>query len=152
MEIFYIPSAIVVGLFFSYLLTGLCHEKIKRLTDILKKTNQLENYTMIRKKRLRNFVLGIIFGFLGGIFYWIYSKEENEYYKIMNSLMILLLVPIVIYMVIPKEKYFLDTVSNLDEVKKWFNIYKCMQRKMLYGFFIFFFISLFILYLLELRK
>lgn len=149
MEIFYIPTAIVIGLFFSYVLTGFCHGRIKVLTETLKGMNQIENYKEIKKTRQRYFIIGAIFAIICGIFYWIYTNEENEYYKIINTLLLLLLIPMTIYMLIPKSKYFLETVTTTKETKEWFDIYKCMQQKMLYGFFIFFLISLLILYLLD---
>ena len=77
MEIFYTPTAIVIGLFFSYILTGFCHGKIRILTETLKRMNQLENYKEIKKIRQRNFIIGIIFAIICSLFYWIYNSEEN---------------------------------------------------------------------------
>jgi MFS family permease len=151
MKIFYIPTAIVIGLFFSYVCTGFCHGRIRVLTETLNGMNQLENYKEIRKGRGRNFLIGLIVGIICGIFYWGYSNEEEDYYKIVKTLLILLLVPMVVYMLIPKSKYFLETVKTIKETKEWFDIYKCMQRSMLYGFFIFFCTSLIVLYFIEER-
>ena len=149
MEIFYIPTAIVIGLFFSYVCTGFCHGRIRVLTETLKGMNQFENYQEIKKSRRRNFIIGSIIAIIGSMFYWIYSNEGNEYYKIINTLLLLLLIPMVIYMVIPKQKYFLETVTTIKETNQWFDIYKCMQQNMIYGFFLFFFLSLFILYIFD---
>lgn len=149
MEIFYIPTAIVIGLFFSYVCTGFCHGRIRVLTETLRGMNQLGNYQEIRKGRRRNFIIGAILAIIGSLFYWIYANEGNEYHKIINTLLFLLLIPMIIYMIIPKSKYFLETVTTIKETREWFDIYKCMQRNMLYGFFISFFLSLLILYLVD---
>lgn len=149
MEIQYFQTSIVIGLFFSYLLTGLCHGRIRTLSETLKGMNKLDTYNEIKKSRRRNFMVGIIIAVISSILYWVYTDETNQYSKIINTILILLLIPMVIYMLIPKKKYFLETIQSPKEVQQWFDIYKCMQQKMIYGFFIFFGISLLILYLIS---
>ena len=149
MEKSYFQSSIVIGLFFSYLLTGFCHGKIRTLSETLKSMNKVETYQKIKNTRRRNFIIGILTAIIGSILYWIFTNEVDQYAKIINTLLILLLIPMVIYMIIPKKQYFLETVQTNKEVQQWFDIYKCMQQKMIYGFFIFFGISLLILYLIS---
>lgn len=149
MEIQYFQTSIVIGLFFSYLLTGLCHGKIRTLSETLKGMNKLDKYNEIKKSRRRNFMVGIIIAVISSILYWIYTDETNQYSKIINTILILLLIPMVVYMLIPKKQYFLENVQTNKEVQQWFDIYKCMQQKMIYGFFIFFGISLLILYIIS---
>ena len=149
MEKSYFQTSIVIGLFFSYLLTGFCHGKIRTLSETLKSMNKVETYQKIKNIRRRNFIIGILTAIIGSILYWIFTNEEDQYAKIINTLLILLLIPMVIYMIIPKKQYFLETVQTNKEVQQWFDIYKCMQQKMIYGFFIFFGISLLILYLIS---
>lgn len=149
MENSYFQTSIVIGLFFSYLLTGLCHGKIRTLSDTLKGMNKVETYQTIKNTRRRNFMVGILVAIISSILYWIYTNETDQYAKIINTLLILLLIPMVIYMIIPKKQYFLQTVQTNKEVQQWFDIYKCMQQKMIYGFFIFFGISLLIFYLIS---
>ena len=149
MEKSYFQTSIVIGLFFSYLLTGFCHGKIRTLSETLKSMNKVETYQKIKNIRRRNFIIGIITAIIGSILYWIFTNEVDQYAKIINTLLILLLIPMVIYMIIPKKQYFLETVQTNKEVQQWFDIYKCMQQKMIYGFFIFFGISLLILYLIS---
>ena len=144
MENSYFQTSIVIGLFFSYLLTGLCHGKIRTLSDTLKGMNKVETYQKIKNTRRRNFIIGILTAIISSILYWIFTNEVDQYAKIINTLLILLLIPMVIYMIIPKKQYFLQTVQTNKEVQQWFDIYKCMQQKMIYGFFIFFGISLLI--------
>lgn len=148
MENSYFQTSIVIGLFFSYLLTGLCHGKIRTLSDTLKGMNKVETYQKIKNTRHRNFIIGILTAIISSILYWIFTNEVDQYTKIINTLLILLLIPMVIYMIIPKKQYFLQTVQTNKEVQQWFDIYKCMQQKMIYGFFIFFGISLLIFYLI----
>ena len=149
MENSYFQTSIVIGLFFSYLLTGLCHGKIRTLSDTLKGMNKVETYQKIKNTRRRNFIIGILTAIISSILYWIFTNEVDQYAKIINTLLILLLIPMVIYMIIPKKQYFLQTVQTNKEVQQWFDIYKCMQQKMIYGFFIFFGISLLIFYLIS---
>lgn len=149
MEKSYFQTSIVIGLFFSYLLTGFCHGKIRTLSETLKSMNKVETYQKIKNIRRRNFIIGILTAIIGSILYWIFTNEVDQYAKIINTLLILLLIPMVIYMIIPKKQYFLETVQTNKEVQQWFDIYKCMQQKMIYGFFIFFGISLLILYLIS---
>lgn len=149
MENSYFQTSIVIGLFFSYLLTGLCHGKIRTLSDTLKGMNKVETYQTIKNTRRRNFIIGILTAIISSILYWIFTNEVDQYAKIINTLLILLLIPMVIYMIIPKKQYFLQTVQTNKEVQQWFDIYKCMQQKMIYGFFIFFGISLLIFYLIS---
>ena len=149
MEKSYFQTSIVIGLFFSYLLTGFCHGKIRTLSETLKSMNKVETYQKIKNTRRRNFIIGILTAIIGSILYWIFTNEVDQYAKIINTLLILLLIPMVIYMIIPKKQYFLETVQTNKEVQQWFDIYKCMQQKMIYGFFIFFGISLLILYLIS---
>lgn len=149
MKIQYFQTSIVIGLFFSYLLTGLCHGKIRTLSETLKGMNKLDTYNEIKNLRRRNFMVGIIIAVISSILYWVYTNEINQYSKIINTILILLLIPMVVYMLIPKKQYFLENVQTNKEVQQWFDIYKCMQQKMIYGFFIFFGISLIILYLLS---
>ena len=127
----------------------MCHGKIKVLTETLKGMNKVENYQKIKNGRRLNFIIGMIIAIISGIFYWIYSNEDNKYHKIINTLLVLLLIPMTVYMLIPKQKYFLETITTIKETNQWFDIYKCMQRSMLYGFFISFFLSLFILHLID---
>lgn len=149
MENSYFQTSIVIGLFFSYLLTGLCHGKIRALSDTLKGMNKVETYQKIKNTRRRNFIIGILTAIIASILYWMFTNEVDQYAKIINTLLILLLIPMVIYMIIPKKQYFLETVQTNKEVQQWFDIYKCMQQKMIYGFFIFFGISLLIFYLIS---
>ena len=149
MEKSYFQTSIVIGLFFSYLLTGLCHGKIRALSDTLKGMNKVETYQKIKNTRRRNFIIGILTAIIASILYWMFTNEVDQYAKIINTLLILLLIPMVIYMIIPKKQYFLQTVQTNKEVQQWFDIYKCMQQKMIYGFFIFFGISLLIFYLIS---
>jgi uncharacterized membrane protein YfcA len=149
MENSYFQTSIVIGLFFSYLLTGLCHGKIRTLSETLKGMNKVETYQKIKNIRRRNFIIGILTAIIASILYWMFTNEVDQYAKIINTLLILLLIPMVIYMIIPKKQYFLQTVQTNKEVQQWFDIYKCMQQKMIYGFFIFFGISLLTFYLIS---
>ena len=149
MEKLYFQTSIVIGHFFSYLLTGLCHGKIRTLSETLKGMNNLDTYQKIKNIRRRNFIVGILIAIISSVLYWIYTNETDQYAKIINTLLILLLIPMVIYMIIPKKLYFLQTVQTNKEVQEWFDIYKCMQHKMIYGFFIFFGISLLIFTLIK---
>ena len=105
MENSYFQTSIVIGLFFSYLLTGLCHGKIRALSDTLKGMNKVETYQKIKNTRRRNFIIGILTAIIASILYWMFTNEVDQYAKIINTLLILLLIPMVIYMIIHKSSF-----------------------------------------------
>ena len=152
MKLFYIPTAVSIGLICSYLTTGICHNKLKILNNTLVSMKKIDNYESIKNTRQRNFIVGVLIAIILSVLYWFYISENNLYHKIINTSVIILLIPMVVYMIIPKKNYFLDSVTTINETKQWFDIYKCMQRSMIYGFFIPFFLALLLLFIFDKKK
>lgn len=140
---FYLSTAILVGLLFSYIGTIHCHMKIKKFTNTLD-PSQLVLYQSVRKRRMWYFLIGVMIALSGSILYFCLSKDL-PYPKIIYSLIILLLTPIVVYSLFPKSPYMLEQSNiNNTETHDWFKIYVCMKNGMIYGFCIGFFITLII--------
>ena len=110
-KIFYIPTAIVVGLIGSYIGTIHCHCKLRKLTQNLN-TAQLEFYKNARQRRLYYFMTGIVIAIIGAILFLCLSPSIL-YHRIMNALIILLLTPMIVYTLYPKSPYMLQQ-SNIN--------------------------------------
>ena len=138
-----LPTAIVVGLLFSYIGTIHCHVKIKKFTNKLDQS-QLVLYQSVRKRRMWYFLIGILVALLGSILYFCLSKDFM-FSRIIYSLIILLLTPMIVYTLFPKSPYMLEQSNiNTTETHDWFKVYVCMKNGMIYGFCIGFFITLII--------
>lgn len=141
MKLFYFPTAVAVGLFVSYLMIMRCHRKIhlyeKRLTP-----EERSHYIKIRNYRISCYIFGLLLSLLMASFYlW---KQGINYRSVAISLVIVLFLPMIVYMIIPKRHYMLLYSEN--DAKEWFEIYLCMKNSMIYGFLLGFFVSLGCLY------
>lgn len=134
---FYFPTAIVVGLFISYLLTFLCHQKISMFDNDLRPDQKIV-YDQIVRRRLWYFIAGIVIGlFLSFLYLILFFRVAGLYHGMINFLLILLLTPMIVYSLLPKPVYILETRNITPaETRAWFNIYVCMKNAMMYGFFI----------------
>lgn len=135
-SIFYFPTAIVVGLLLSYLLTFLCHDKIRVYKNSLR-TEQKVIYDRIVSRRRLYSVMGVIAGlFLSILYLVLFLRSTGLYQGVVNFLLIFLLTPMIVYSVLPKPVYMLETSTTPEQSKAWFDIYLCMKNAMIYGFFI----------------
>lgn len=137
--------SINIGLLLSYMFTYYCHDKIKDyskdLTDKL-----LTKYEAIRQERMMHFTVGVIIAVVISIlFYNMSSDEFSKLEKINIIMLILLLLPMIVYKVLPKSDYMMKHSQSDEDYKDWFNIYLCMKNKSMYGFFSGFTISMVIL-------
>jgi len=148
MSALYFPAAVSVGLFAAYLMTGLCHDRIRRYEKDLDPTES-DTYSKIRAYRLWCFVVGILFAVLTLFLYLVLIRKKEVYHTAWDAILILLLVPMVIYLVIPKPRYMLLEDSSSVETKDWFRVYGCMTRGMIHGFLLGFFLSLLVLWLID---
>ena len=133
-NIFYLPTAIVAGLVASYLGTMHCHTRLTTLTNGLSPSH-LEFYQQTRKRRLYYFLTGVVIAVLGAALYVYYSHLTPLYHRIVHTLIILLLTPMIVYTLFPKAPYMLQQadISN-EETRNWFSVYLCMKNGTLYGF------------------
>jgi hypothetical protein len=139
-NIFYIPTAIVVGLIGSYIGTIRCHRLLKNLSD-----QQPILYQDIRQRRLYYFITGVMVAIITATIYLCLSPSIL-YHRIVNALVILLLTPMVVYMLVPKSIYMLQQKGiTTQETRDWFAIYVCMKNGTMYGFCIGFLTALLVL-------
>ena len=139
-NIFYIPTAIVVGLIGSYMGTIRCHRSLTNLSD-----QQRILYQDIRQRRLYYFITGVMVAIIAATIYLCLSSSI-VYHRVVNTLVILLLTPMIIYMLVPKSIYMLQqTGTTVQETRDWFAIYVCMKNGTMYGFCIGFIVGLLIL-------
>jgi cell division protein FtsW (lipid II flippase) len=144
MKLFYLPTAAVVGLFISNIMIIRCHYKITNYENKLNEEEKL-HYEKIKNTRINYYILGSLLSIFIVFFYmW---KTGFHYHSIVNSLFILLLLPMIVYMVIPKKNYML--LYSEHDAKEWFEIYLCMKNSMIYGFLFGFILSLGFLYLTD---
>jgi hypothetical protein len=148
MKFEYIPLMMNIGLFLAYIALFNCHCKINKLKNNLS-LEQLIIYKKIKNKRLLNFLIGIFIAILVILFYYKNSIHQSLFLRINIMILILLLLPIVIYYIIPVKKFFLEYIHKDDEIikKDWFNVYQCMKYQFSIFFVIGFLISGFILFI-----
>lgn len=133
-----------VGLVCCHIATYFCHNTIKEYEKDL--TSELQDkYDAIKIERMLHFVIGLLISLVITIIYNIKNTEIPIQTKIIHSIFLNLLIPIVIYRILPKTDYMLLHTQTSDDVKDWFNIYQCMQNKCTHGFFTGFSLSIIML-------
>lgn len=151
MRIFYFPTAIVTGLLLSYISTLLCHKKINVYeNDLLPAQQPL--YDDIVYRRLYYFVIGVVLGLFLCILYLVLpglGRSTTLYHRVVHCLLIFLLTPMIVYSLLPKPVYMLETSTTPQETQAWFRVYVCMKNAMIYGFCIGFLAALVIMGVIE---
>lgn len=137
-----------VGLLLSYVFTYYCHQKINDYTKDLD-SKLLCKYKKIRKERMIHLTLGVLVAMsISYLFYLRAPQETTQFQKINIILLILLLLPMVVYKLLPKSDYMLKHPQKDQDYKDWFNIYLCMKNQSVYGFLCGFTVSMIILSLM----
>ena len=141
------PSLLIsvnVGILLSYIFTFYCHDQIKAYTQDL--TDELQKkYDNIRKERMLHFNIGIILALIISLLFFNISTGFSTIDRTNIIIFILLLLPMVVYKLMPKSDYMLNHSQTDQDYKDWFNIYSCMQSKSTYGFLSGFTISMILL-------
>ena len=141
--------SINIGLFISYLFTYYCHNQITNYTNDLS-DELLSKYENIRKERMRHLSTGILIALvISVLFYFKAPEQTSNFEKINIIILLLLLLPMVIYKLLPKSDYMLKHSQSDQDYKDWFNIYLCMKNKSVYGFLCGFSVSMIILSLMN---
>ena len=141
--------SINIGLLLSYIFTYYCHDQIISYTKDLSRELMIK-YNRIKKERSMHFCAGILLAMvISYLFYLKAPKEMSQFQKINIILIILLLLPMVVYKLLPKSEYMLNYSQTDQDYKDWFNIYLCMKNKSMYGFLCGFTVSIMILSLME---
>lgn len=133
-----------VGLLLSYMFTYYCHGKITDYTKDLSK-DLMKKYENIRKERMLHFGIGVLLAIVISVFFYQMSTTFTALEKINIIILMVLLLPMIVYKLLPKSDYMMKHSQSDDDYKDWFNIYLCMKNKSTYGFFCGFTISMLIL-------
>jgi amino acid transporter len=140
-----------IGLLLSYLFTYYCHDQINIYKNELPE-QLLSKYENIKNERMNHLIIGILIAlFICFVFYFKSSHEFSRFQKINIMILILLLLPIVVYKILPKSDYMLKHSHPEKDYKEWFDIYSCMKNKSIYGFFCGFSVSIIILSLFDIN-
>ena len=133
----------------SYVFTYYCHNQISDYRNDLSE-ELLSKYENIRKERMKHFGIGIFIAILiSSVFY--YKGQTSKFEKINIIALILLLLPMVIYKLLPKSDYMLKHSQTDQDYKDWFNIYLCMKNKSTYGFLCGFGVSMMIVSIMDIN-
>lgn len=138
--------SINVGLLVSHAFKYNCHGKIydyqKDLTGDL-----LAKYEEIKKERMNHFIIGLVVAIVVSlVYYYKLSNEKTPLFERLNVVgLFILLLPVVIYTVLPKSDYMLQHSQTDQDYKDWFNIYLCMQNRCIHGFLCGFALSMIVL-------
>ena len=137
--------SINIGLLVSYIFTHYCHSKIVTYKNELS-PELLKIYADISKERMTHFTVGIFIAILVSLIYFFKLSTSVEIFEKVNIILLcLLLIPILVYKVLPKSDYMLKHSQPEQDSKDWFEIYLCMKYKFVYGFLAGFTISMIIL-------
>jgi hypothetical protein len=126
--------SINMGLLLSYVFTYYCHNKIITYTKDLS-SELLIKYENIKKERMNHLGIGLILAILISLVFYYNSSELNPIEKINIIILLILLLPMIVYKVLPKSDYMLKHSQTDQDYKDWFDIYLCMKNKSIYGFF-----------------
>jgi hypothetical protein len=134
-----------IGLLVSYAFKYNCHGKIndyqKDLTGDL-----LDKYEKIKTERMNHFIIGLIVAIIVSlVYYLILSQTTPLFEKINVAMLFILILPVVIYKLLPKSDYMLNHSQSDQDYKDWFNIYLCMKNRCSQGFLSGFAISMLVL-------
>ena len=122
-----------VAILISYIFTYNCHTQIKTYSDDL--TDELKKkYENIRKERMLHFTIGILLAIVISTLFFNLSTGFSIMEKYNIIILILLLLPMIVYKLMPKSDYMLRHSQTDQDYKDWFNIYTCMSNNSTYGF------------------
>lgn len=143
--------SINIGLLLSYIFTYYCHGQIISYTKDLSLELMIK-YNRIKKERILHFYIGILLSMLISYLFYLKAPQEMPLFQKINIiLIILLLLPMVVYKLLPKSDHMLNYSQTDQDYKDWFNIYLCMKNKSMYGFLCGFTVSIMLLSLMEIK-
>lgn len=136
--------SINMGLLLSYVFTYYCHNQIITYTKDLS-SELLIKYENIKKERMTHLGIGLTLAILISLIFYYNSPEINPIEKINIIILLILLLPMIVYKVLPKSDYMLKHSQTDQDYKDWFDIYLCMKNKSIYGFFTGFTVTMIVL-------
>ena len=106
--------SINIGLLISYLFTYYCHNQITNYTNDLS-NELLSKYENIRKERMIHLGIGILIAIIiSVVFYFKAPNSVSIFEKINIIILLLLLLPMVVYKLLPKSDYMLKYPQKDD--------------------------------------
>ena len=142
--------SINIGLLISYIFTYYCHNQINAYKNDLSEELLLK-YENIRKERMTHLGLGVLIAILISFVFYFKTQEMSKFQKINIIILLLLLLPMIVYKLLPKSDYMLKHSQKDQDYKDWFNVYLCMKNKSVYGFLCGFAVSMMILSLMDIN-
>jgi len=142
--------SINIGLLISYIFTYYCHNQINAYKNDLS-GELLSKYENIRKERMTHLGLGVLIAILISAVFYFKTQEMSKFQKINIIILLLLLLPMIVYKLLPKSDYMLKHSQTDQDYKDWFNVYLCMKNKSVYGFLCGFAVSMMILSLMDIN-
>lgn len=142
--------SINIGLLISYVFTYYCHNQISEYKNDLSE-ELLSKYENIRKERMNHLGIGFLIAILISAVFYFKTPLMSKFQKINIVVLLLLLLPMVVYKLLPKSDYMLKHSQKDQDYKDWFNVYLCMKNKSVYGFLCGFAVSMMILSLMDIN-
>ena len=142
--------SINIGLLISYVFTYYCHNQISEHKNDLSE-ELLSKYENIRKERMNHLGIGFLIAILISAVFYFKTPLMSKFQKINIVVLLLLLLPMVVYKLLPKSDYMLKHSQKDQDYKDWFNVYLCMKNKSVYGFLCGFAVSMMILSLMDIN-
>ena len=137
--------SINIGLLVSYAFKYNCHGKINEYTKDLT-GDLLTRYEEIKNERMNHFRIGLIVAIIVSLIYYTKLSEKTPVFEKINvAVLFILILPVIIYKVLPKSDYMLKHSQSDQDYNDWFNIYLCMKNKCVHGFLTGFAISMIVL-------
>jgi hypothetical protein len=130
------PSLLIslnVGLLLSYIFTYSCHDEIKTYSKDLS-DDLLMKYNAIKNERMLHFGIGVVLALVSGLAFYNLSPGFSALERTNIVILILLLLPMMVYKLLPKSDYMLTHTQTEQDYKDWFTIYSCMKNQSIYGF------------------
>jgi hypothetical protein len=105
--------------------------------------NQKEIYEEIKMERKRHYCMGLMLGMIVSLLYMSMMKDRSKMSMVCVYVGITTLVANVFYTLMPKSKWMVEYLKNMDQVREWNDIYKKFKYITAYGELLGFFIFVF---------
>ena len=137
--------SINIGLLLSYVFTYYCHCQIDNYKNDLD-DKLLRRYKKINQERMNHFFIGIVVAIVASFVYYSKMPVDTPKMEMVNVVVLfLLLIPMIVYKILPKSDYMLKHNQTRGDYRDWFKIYLCMKNKSISGFLVGFCASMVVL-------
>lgn len=126
--IFYI---LLLTYFFMFTFTLFYNDDLKTLSNLLDE-KQIKIYKLIKKERLKHFLIGLIVSGILGFLVMITNIQSKL--KFCISGIIILFFTSVIYYILPKSTYMIKHLTTKKQKEAWMNVSSNFIKKKISGF------------------